>query len=125
MDSGNLFSALPCSLPEEAIDVLLEQGKVRIERIVSTGHATPSGEWYDQQREEWVVLLRGAARLRFEAESEERNLAPGDWLHIPARARHRVTWTRPGEPTVWLAVHLGESCAREAGRADPPGLPGG
>ena len=103
--SGRLFAGLPDTLPEERIDVLLERAALRLERIVSLGHVTPPGEWYDQQRDEWVVLLSGAARLAFEGETAERELVAGDWLWIPAHVRHRVTWTRPDEPSVWLALH--------------------
>lgn len=85
--------------------MLLERAGLRLERIVSLGHATPPGEWYDQQRDEWVVLLSGAARLAFEGEDGERALEPGDWLWIPAHVRHRVAWTDPHEPSVWLALH--------------------
>lgn len=106
MRAGNLFSALPRGLREELVEVLAESAGARVERIVSTGQATSPGEWYDRDRDEWVALLTGAARLRFEAESAPRALAPGDWLRIPAHARHRVEWTDPARPTVWLAVHF-------------------
>ncbi|MCG8543778.1 MAG: cupin domain-containing protein, partial [Alphaproteobacteria bacterium] len=84
----------------------LETETVLLERILSTGHATPAGEWYDQPRAEWVVVLRGRAGLRFEDEETVRTLNPGDHLLIPAHARHRVEWTSDTEPTVWLALHL-------------------
>jgi cupin 2 domain-containing protein len=103
---GNLFATIPSDLPAERMDVLVERGGFRLERIVSLGHVTPPGEWYDQDRDEWVVLLSGAARLAFEGEVEERELGPGDWLRIPAHARHRVEWTDPRAPSVWLALHF-------------------
>jgi len=78
---------------------------VRLVRIVSTGQASPEGEWYDQPDWEWVALLKGAAGLRIEGEAEVRALAPGDFVHIPAHTRHRVEWTAADEPTVWLALH--------------------
>lgn len=78
---------------------------VRMERIVSRGHASPEGFWYDQLQHEFILLLRGAARLRFEDEDSIVELKPGDYLIIPAGCRHRVEWTSPDEPTVWLAVH--------------------
>jgi cupin 2 domain-containing protein len=99
----NLFAAIPSDLPEELIETLVESGVVRVERIVSAGHASPMGFWYDQPQHEWVVVLRGAARIQFEDERVE--LRPGDWINIPAHRRHRVEWTTPDEPTVWLAVH--------------------
>lgn len=81
---------------------------MRLERIVSTGHATPPGQWLDQDTNEWVAVLRGRAALRFEDEEGPRVLGPGDCALIPAHRRHRVEWTDPDEPTVWLALHYGE-----------------
>lgn len=100
----NLFHHLPTELPEELVEVLVDGIQVRIERIVSTGHASPSGFWYDQDESEWVVLLQGAARLQWDGATEPLDLAPGDWVNIPAGVRHRVQWTTAAEPTVWLAV---------------------
>jgi cupin 2 domain-containing protein len=102
---NNLFADLPAHLPEELFEVLARAPGVVLERIVSLGHATPAGQWYDQDTNEWIVLLRGAAGLRFEDEPEPRVLNPGDWLDIPAHRRHRVEWTAPDEPTIWLALH--------------------
>ena len=104
--SGNILADLPVSLPEERFDALLSNGDVRLERIVSTGHVTPDGEWYDQEQAEWVLVVKGAADLRFEDEPTPRRLAAGDHIFIPAHARHRVEWTSDTEPTVWLALHL-------------------
>jgi cupin 2 domain-containing protein len=103
---GNLFADVPRSLGAERIDVLVTLRTARVERIVSTGHATPAGEWYDQADDEWVLLLTGSARLRLEDEPSPRELRPGDWLLIPAHRRHRVEATDPDVPTVWLALHL-------------------
>lgn len=104
--SGNLFDSVARNLPEEAFEVLLARDDVKLERIVSTGHATPPGDWYDQPQAEWVLLVRGGAGLRFEDEADVRKLGPGDYLFIPPHARHRVEWTSESEPTVWLALHL-------------------
>lgn len=103
---GNLFAGIPASLPAERFDTLLQAGTCRLERIVSIGHATPAGEWYDQDWDEWVVLLQGRAGLRFAGEDAARILAPGDYLWIPAHRRHRVEWTSENPPAVWLALHL-------------------
>jgi len=102
---ANLFADVPPEIPEEILQVLLETGAFRLERIISAGQATPPGEWYDQDTQEWVVLLRGGAGLRFEDEPEPRRLSPGDYLLIPAHRRHRVEWTDPEQKTVWLALH--------------------
>jgi cupin 2 domain-containing protein len=93
-------------LPDELFTTLLDAPGVRIERIVSHGHASPENFWYDQPRHEWVVVLKGAARLRFEDETIE--LQPGDFLNIPAHKKHRVEWTTPDGPTIWLAVHYSQ-----------------
>src|SRR4051812_24095277 len=102
--SDNIFADLPASIPQEIVQRLLETPNVRIERIISQGHASPAGFWYDQESGEWVLLLKGAARLRFESE-EPIDLTPGTFIHIPAHKRHRVEWTDPEQTTVWIAVH--------------------
>lgn len=86
-------------------ETLLENPGLRIERIVSRGHCSPETGWYDQERNEWVVVLRGAATLAFE-DGDPLHLSEGDYVEIPAHRKHRVAWTEPGELTVWLAVHF-------------------
>lgn len=104
---GNILADLPeTALPEEQLTELLAAPGLRLERIVSTGQASPPGFWYDQAQAEWVLLLAGAASLLIEGEPAPRLLAPGDYLLIPAHVRHRVEWTDPARPTVWLAAHL-------------------
>jgi len=103
----NMFDDIPARRPEELVQTLLSTPGVRIERIVSLGHASPEGFWYDQEDGEWVLLLSGAARLRFEDE-EPIELGPGSFVNIPAHRRHRVEWTDPDRPTIWLAVHYGD-----------------
>ncbi len=102
----NIFTNIPLSLPEEFFEVLGESDTLRIERIVSEGHTTAPGEWYDQQWDEWVLLLSGGALLRLEEPDTAVTLNPGDHLLIPAHRRHRVEMTTPGEKTIWLAVHF-------------------
>ena len=101
---NNLFTDLPQHLPDELITTLLDAANVRIERIVSHGHASPEEFWYDQDQHEWVMVLKGAARLRFENDEQPVEMKPGDFINIPAHKKHRVEWTTPDEPTVWLAV---------------------
>jgi cupin 2 domain-containing protein len=105
-NSSNLFTDLPRPGPDELLTTLLEAAHVRIDRIVSHGHASPEGFWYDQDQHEWVLVLKGAARLRFENRTVEMNA--GDFMHIPAHQRHRVEWTTPDDLTIWLAVHYGD-----------------
>ena len=102
----NLFADIPIGAAEEVLTTLLAREGLRIERIVSNGQATPLDRPYDQAHDEWVLLLKGAAGIQLEGE-DERVLRPSDHLLIPARRRHRVTWTAADEPTVWLAIHLG------------------
>jgi cupin 2 domain-containing protein len=102
---GNLFAGLPGSRKDEQVDLLAESAGVRIERIISTGQASPPGFWYDQPEDEYVVLLAGTARLRFEKDDRSVELKPGDWVDIPAHVRHRVDSTQQDPPTVWLVVH--------------------
>jgi cupin 2 domain-containing protein len=102
----NILASLPPALSGEAFDTLVESDPVRIERIVSSGQATPEGEWYDQERDEWVLVLAGSAGLLFEGAQEPQRLGAGDYTLIPAGCRHRVEWTDPAVKTVWLAVHF-------------------
>jgi cupin 2 domain-containing protein len=90
---------------------LLARAGVRLERIVSLGQTTPEGQWCDQETDEWVLLLRGGAYLTMMdggPPQEERTmfLGPGDYVFLPAHCRHRVAWTHPDYPTLWLALHL-------------------
>jgi cupin 2 domain-containing protein len=105
LKSGNLFADLPTSAAEEEFTTLLTLPGARVERIVSTGQASPPGFWYDQDETEFVILLAGAAGLLFEGERAPRILHPGDYVEIPPHVRHRVEWTDAIQPTVWLAVH--------------------
>ncbi len=102
----NLFAHIPAELPHELTNCLLSAGDVRIERIVSRGHASPPGFWYDQEANEWVLVVQGAAKLSFE-DGETLELHAGDSVLIPAHRRHRVEWTDSAQLTIWLAVHFG------------------
>jgi cupin 2 domain-containing protein len=103
---ANLFAELPSTATaDEQFSELLSRPGLRIERIVSTGQCSPPGFWYDQAEGEWVVLLQGAARLRFKDSPEPVALGPGDCIDIAPHRRHCVEWTDPGRPTVWLAIH--------------------
>lgn len=107
MDTKNLFTP-PIDSPDEVVETLLETNAFRLERIISTGQATSRGKWCDQERDEWVVLLSGAAGLLFEGTAQVLVLKPGDYIFIPARRKHRVEWTSPGTPSVWLALHVSD-----------------
>ena len=104
----NLYKNLQKELPKELVTVLAESENVRIERIVSDGHASPDGFWYDQDENEWVLLVSGSAVLSIEKESgiERIELKSGDHLQLPARLRHRVESTSQTEKTIWIAVYF-------------------
>lgn len=101
----NIFADLPAAADREIFTAIVSRSGARIERIVSTGQATPPDAPYDQDHDEWVMLLSGAAGLWLEGRGEM-TLKPGDHLMIAAHCRHRVTWTAAGEATLWLAVHF-------------------
>lgn len=101
----NLFAGLPsAALADEQFATILQRPGLRIERIVSTGQASPPDFWFDQDEGEWVVLLQGEAKLRFADEADARHLRAGDFIDIAPHRQHRVDWTAPDQATVWLAV---------------------
>ena len=104
--TGNLLSPPPGTPGEETCATLLRHPAFTLEHLVSRGAASPDGFWYDQERAEWVLLLRGQAELRFES-GETLQLTAGDPLLIPARRRHRVERTSPD--ALWLALHYQEA----------------
>jgi cupin 2 domain-containing protein len=107
VQAGNLFADISAvATEEEAFNEIFARPGLRIERIISQGQASPPEFWYDQAWNEWVIVLKGSATLQFEDEPATRALGPGDYVFIPARKRHRVEWTEPQLPTVWLAVHF-------------------
>ena len=101
---GNLFESLPEDISNEIFSELVRGDNIKIERIISKGHASPGSGWYDQAENEWVAVLKGEARIAFE-NGEEIHLTAGCHLTIPAHTKHKVTWTTPDTETVWLAVH--------------------
>ena len=104
LDMNNIFKSIPENLSAEVFERLVDNDKVRIERIVSKGHASPEHGWYDQDNSEWVMVLTGEAILSFVDESPI-TLKQGDYINIPAHRKHKVAWTAPDIETIWLAVH--------------------
>lgn len=103
MDQGNLLTDIPECIADEIIQDIVNTKTCRIERVISNGHTTPKGQWYDQANNEWVLIVKGAGKLEFEV-GEEVLLREGDHIVIPAHKKHRVSWTDPDKETVWLAV---------------------
>lgn len=104
MTVSNIYSSLPANFETEVFQDLLNHGNVRIERIISKGHTSPETGWYDQEENEWVIVLEGAGKIQFDDETEI-SLHKGDYFNIPAHSRHRVIWTDPDKITIWLAVY--------------------
>ena len=102
---SNLYDQIPSTLPEEVFQVLAQSENVKIERIVSLGHRSPATGWYDQAENEWVAVLQGEATIEM-YDGNEKRLKPGDFILLSAHQKHRVTWTHPDKPTLWLAVHF-------------------
>ena len=105
MDIRNIFSDIQKQAPDEVLETILQTGQFKIERIISHGHATTEGEWYDQDRNEWVLVLKGNTGLLFEGNDKTVIMKTGDYINIPAHQKHRVEWTDPEEETVWLTIH--------------------
>jgi cupin 2 domain-containing protein len=104
MKPDNIFADIQDNPEKEIFERLAGDGQVTIERIISRGQSSPATGWYDQDTNEWIIVLRGEARLSFEDQTSV-HLCPGDYLNLPAHRKHRVDWTAPGRETIWLAVH--------------------
>ncbi len=104
MKPGNIYAAIPQSLPEEIFETIIVSNNVNIERIISKGHTSPQSGWYDQKKNEWVLVLKGKALLAFENEPSI-YLHSGEYINIPAHKKHKVQWTDPETVTIWLAIH--------------------
>ena len=103
---NNIYTSIPEKLDQEYFESIVKKDNIIIERIISKGHITPKGEWYDQDKDEWVMLLQGQALILFDYPKKEVMLFEGDYLLIPAHSRHRVEWTLPDVNTLWLAIHF-------------------
>lgn len=104
MKSQNIFTGIPQNLDQELFEFLAGNDKVVIEKIISKGQKSPESDWYDQEKNEWVIVLKGKAVLSFEEETPV-HLNEGDFINIPAHKKHKVSWTDPDNETIWLAVH--------------------
>ena len=99
----NIFAEVPESSGPEQFLALFENDSVKIQRIVSQSYSSPADFWYDQDEDEWVMVVRGKATLEFEG-GELVRMQAGDYMTIPRHVKHRVQQTGP--ETVWLAVHV-------------------
>ncbi|OIO80120.1 cupin [Candidatus Pacearchaeota archaeon CG1_02_32_132] len=104
MQKGNIFSEIPKSIPKEVFNSIIDKNGIKIERIISKGHTTEKDKWYNQEKNEWLIILKGNAELEFE-DNKKVSLKEGDYVNIPAHTKHRVTKTSKKEETIWLIVH--------------------
>ena len=101
---NNIFDDIPKNIKSEIFETLIDSDDVQIERIISKGHQSPESGWYDQDKNEWLIVLKGEAILSF-ADKSSLKLKAGDFINIPAHKKHRVEWTNPDTETIWLAIH--------------------
>jgi len=99
----NIFDNIPSNIPEEIIESLIDSNGIKVKRIISKGHISPKDFWYDQDKNEFVIFLKGSAKLLFEND-EQIILSEGDYISIPAQKKHRVEWTDPETETIWVAI---------------------
>ncbi len=104
MEVNNIFESIPDHPDDEVVDLIVQNEKTKIERIISRGQTSPASGWYDQEKDEWVMVLKGEAILSF-GNGKEVNLKAGDYINISAHTKHKVKWTDSKTETVWLAVH--------------------
>ena len=100
----NIYAAIPESSDKEIFEELLKTNNVIVERIISSGHRSPESDWYDQESNEWVLVLKGSATLAFEDQNSI-DLNEGDYINIPSHTKHKVIWTEPDRETIWLVIH--------------------
>lgn len=105
MDTANIYSQIPNEFSKELFEEIIQGGKFKLQRIVSKGHTTPESKWYDQDADEWVILLKGSASIAFEGQKKSVSLKPGDHIKLPAHTKHRVERTDSNSETIWLALH--------------------
>jgi cupin 2 domain-containing protein len=106
MNYGNFFFGIPKHIDDEIFDTILSSAGCEIKRIISKGNQSPSDYWYDQVKNEWVMVLKGAAELKFKENGKTVKMMPGDYVYIPPHCKHRVEWTDPDVETIWLAVYF-------------------
>jgi cupin 2 domain-containing protein len=113
----NIYSSIPANIPQELFQDILITETFKVKRIVSKGQASPKDFWYDQDQNEWVILLKGSAGLLFEGNDTIIELTPGDYINIPAHLKHRVEWTDPDIETVWLEIMWVQHCENNGVRS--------
>ncbi len=103
----NIFdiTKVPTNSEEELFESIYNYSNVLIERIVSTGQVTPDGIWLEEDFDEWVILLQGNSKIKFD-EGKTIELEKGDYIVIPANTKHKVIYTSTIPYCIWLAIHI-------------------
>ncbi|WP_425214380.1 cupin domain-containing protein [Tumidithrix helvetica] len=101
---ANIFNLPQVPIPSELFEPLASGDGILIERIISRGQITPEGQWYDQDTDEWAILLQGEAEIAY-MDGSRQQLRVGDHILIPAHQKHRVAYTSAEPVCIWLAVH--------------------
>lgn len=99
----NIFDDIPNKIEEELIETLVRTKNIKIERIISDNHSSPENFWYDQDKNEFVIVLQGEGTILFE-DGNQVTLKKNEYLNIPAHFKHRVEGTSSDEKTIWLAI---------------------
>jgi cupin 2 domain-containing protein len=100
---NNIFNVIPDGISDEIFETLVDTDSVKIELIISKGNSSPDSGWYDQDKNEWILVIKGAAILEF-TDGSTQKMKVGDHINIAAHEKHRVQWTDPDTDTIWLAV---------------------
>lgn len=103
MEINNLFDSLVTESDNEIFDMIVKTNNIKLERISSFGNTTSPGEWYDQDDDEWVFLVKGNANILFKKDNELVKMEAGDHILIPKRIKHRVEYT--SQDALWLTLH--------------------
>lgn len=102
MELKNIFAGVAEVGEEESFNTLVKSPNCRVERIVASGHDSPKGMWYDQENDEFILLLQGEATMEFEDGMVE--MKAGDYLHIPKNCKHRLDKSSVSPACVFLCV---------------------
>jgi len=102
---SNFLDLIPEQVHDEIFQNIINTGRLKIERIISHGQSSPETGWYDQEENEWVMVMEGEAIIEFEDHREVR-LGKNDFLFLKSHRKHRVKWTTPDKKTIWLAIHF-------------------
>ncbi|MCX6157127.1 MAG: cupin domain-containing protein [Ignavibacteriae bacterium] len=105
--TDNFFNSINLKSNKEKFTELIKGRSFTAEKIVSNGFKSPDNKWMSEVNDEWVMLLKGSAKLEFEFEvGDVINLKAGDYLLIPAKTKHRVIYTSKKPFCYWLAIHF-------------------